>query len=562
MNKNLSIVSQNNKLMLKKSKSLMSITNSVLSNDDWMQCLWDWADQNDISDLEWVTEDDYVYPRGIPRDQKELLNLMELSLSACKLHEISKEIGNLVNLRELWLDDNKLLKVPKIIGNLYDLEFFTLNGNQLSTIPKEIGKLKNLRTLILSSNELNTIPKEIGNLHSLTSLFLARNKLIDMPIEIGKLTNLTMLYIYKNKLRDIPKEIGNLKDLTVLVLFSNELKKIPKEIAYLRNLTQLSLSHNQLTHIPQEVGKLDGLIKLSLAFNRIIELPKEITNLTLLTELHIDENPNLILSIDQKDWIYELIENGCDVQIDDRYQNLYEEVELERRYDYLDEFNIGRELPITPEMLDTEIPPRITKKLAKSEVTFEEFLDEVSEYLEYLDQENLNNRAQKIFDRDSELESCYEHNMSTDARNHDLDGDDELQRRYDYLDEFNEGREVPITPELLDDDIPPRITNKLAKGEITFEKYLDEVSEYLEYLDKGKYNNLVQKIYDRDYDLGSCFERNISFVSYVNNKLTWTSTAIGEDKKLLITHWGVINMFVKDTFGFETKIINIAVSVE
>lgn len=33
--------------------------------------------------------------------------------------------------------------------------------------------------------------------------------------------------------------------------------------------------------------------------------------------------------------------------------------------------------------------------------------------------------------------------------------------------------------------------------------------------------------------------------------------AEGEDKKMLITHWGLINMFVKDIFGFETKIINI-----
>ena len=32
--------------------------------------------------------------------------------------------------------------------------------------------------------------------------------------------------------------------------------------------------------------------------------------------------------------------------------------------------------------------------------------------------------------------------------------------------------------------------------------------------------------------------------------------AEGDDKKMLINHWGVINMFVKDLFGFETKIVN------
>ena len=72
------------------------------------------------------------------------------------------------------------------------------------------------------------------------------------------------------------------------------------------------------------------------------------------------------------------------------------------------------------------------------------------------------------------------------------------------------------------------------------------------------FETLVKKIYDRDYDLGTCFEQNISFESFENNKLTWGSQAEGEDKKMLINHWGLINMFVKDIFGFETKIINVA----
>ncbi len=70
------------------------------------------------------------------------------------------------------------------------------------------------------------------------------------------------------------------------------------------------------------------------------------------------------------------------------------------------------------------------------------------------------------------------------------------------------------------------------------------------------FDTLVKKLYDRDYDLGACFERNISFESFADNKLTWGSMADGADKKMLITHWGLINMFVKDIFGFETKIIN------
>jgi len=77
-------------------------------------------------------------------------------------------------------------------------------------------------------------------------------------------------------------------------------------------------------------------------------------------------------------------------------------------------------------------------------------------------------------------------------------------------------------------------------------------------LNTNKFKELVSKIYDRDYDLGSCFERNITFVSFEDNLLTWESTAEEDDKKMLIKHWGVINMFVKETFGLETKIKNIA----
>ncbi len=71
------------------------------------------------------------------------------------------------------------------------------------------------------------------------------------------------------------------------------------------------------------------------------------------------------------------------------------------------------------------------------------------------------------------------------------------------------------------------------------------------------FDNLIKKVYDRNYELGSTFENNIDFISFSEEKLTWESSADGEEKKQLITHWGIINMFVKELFGFETKIVNI-----
>jgi len=71
------------------------------------------------------------------------------------------------------------------------------------------------------------------------------------------------------------------------------------------------------------------------------------------------------------------------------------------------------------------------------------------------------------------------------------------------------------------------------------------------------FQTLNKKLFDRDFDLGECFDKNITFERYSDNTLTWKSTAQDDDKKRLITHWGLIKYFVKDIFGIETKIVNI-----
>lgn len=55
--------------------------------------------------------------------------------------------------------------------------------------------------------------------------------------------------------------------------------------------------------------------------------------------------------------------------------------ELERRAQVLKEFNETLERPITDEIIASEIPPRITRKLESGEIKFEDFLQEVADYL-------------------------------------------------------------------------------------------------------------------------------------------------------------------------------------
>jgi len=74
---------------------------------------------------------------------------------------------------------------------------------------------------------------------------------------------------------------------------------------------------------------------------------------------------------------------------------------------------------------------------------------------------------------------------------------------------------------------------------------------------KKSFDALMKKIYDRDADLGSCFERNITFIKFSDYIITWESTAQGVDRDMLIKYWSFIKMFAQDLFGEETKIVNI-----
>ena len=74
------------------------------------------------------------------------------------------------------------------------------------------------------------------------------------------------------------------------------------------------------------------------------------------------------------------------------------------------------------------------------------------------------------------------------------------------------------------------------------------------------FDALVAKISDRNAELGECFTKNISFVSYENNILTWESCADEECKKALKHGYGVIKQLVREIFSFQTQIKGITCS--
>jgi DNA polymerase-3 subunit gamma/tau len=68
------------------------------------------------------------------------------------------------------------------------------------------------------------------------------------------------------------------------------------------------------------------------------------------------------------------------------------------------------------------------------------------------------------------------------------------------------------------------------------------------------FNELVCSIKDRNSELGECFYKSISFISYEDEVLTWESCANEECKKTLTHGYSAIKHLVRETFGFETKI--------
>lgn len=71
-----------------------------------------------------------------------------------------------------------------------------------------------------------------------------------------------------------------------------------------------------------------------------------------------------------------------------------------------------------------------------------------------------------------------------------------------------------------------------------------------------KFKKVVEKIYERDYELGEIFSKNIAFVGFENNILTWESSAKNEAKDKLRLYYKIILEITKEIFGSSIEICN------
>ena len=142
----------------------------------------------------------------------------------------------------------------------------------------------------------------------------------------NNLTNLKWDESHGGYWKGLPREREKLLQLTTLNIFDNKIVKLTDNIYNLTNLTELILFDNSLVKLPDGISKLTNLTKLYLNKNQLLELPNEISNLVHLSNLSLIDNPDLILTPKQREWILKLIENGCEVKINQEILGIHSKI--------------------------------------------------------------------------------------------------------------------------------------------------------------------------------------------------------------------------------------------
>ncbi|MBS4314112.1 DNA polymerase III subunit gamma/tau [Campylobacter vulpis] len=90
-------------------------------------------------------------------------------------------------------------------------------------------------------------------------------------------------------------------------------------------------------------------------------------------------------------------------------------------------------------------------------------------------------------------------------------------------------------------------TNEPQKENIKLEILKPQISQ-------NAYELLLEKIYDRDYELAECFKQSTKFIAYENEVLIISSHAQGQNRTLLNQGFKIIQELLRENFGTNAKI--------
>jgi WD40 repeat protein len=185
--------------------------NGILDNysdDDWINRLWAWADENKI-------EENIFYEVADSEDPALFMGGWHFIFTFSKDKRKQFSVVNSVKIKEYneIYDDPEYNPLDRYdewdVPNPYDLnigisrnkerllhsEILDLSNNNLAHIPEELVNLKNLQYLNLMNNNLSSLPNKIGNLSKL-KVFCCNGDLKTLPESIIMLTNLEELILY------------------------------------------------------------------------------------------------------------------------------------------------------------------------------------------------------------------------------------------------------------------------------------------------------------------------------------------------------------------------------
>ena len=117
----------------------------------------------------------------------------------------------------------------------------------------------------------------------------------------------------------------------------------------------------------------------------------------------------------------------------------------------------------------------------------------------------------------------------------------------------------PVTPSPAPLNIPSPQKEKESEKK---EEEIKETPTPVENRQSAEFQMLIDKLYDRNYELGECFKNSIEYVGYEDNSLKLISCANENCKQTLRRSSGIIKHFVQECFGIETKISMLACQKE
>ncbi|ELY7257568.1 DNA polymerase III subunit gamma/tau [Campylobacter upsaliensis] len=109
-------------------------------------------------------------------------------------------------------------------------------------------------------------------------------------------------------------------------------------------------------------------------------------------------------------------------------------------------------------------------------------------------------------------------------------------------------KEIDMQISDLQSQIKEPLGQGKAKENIKIEKAIKSQTN------QNAYELLLEKIYDRDYELAECFKQSTKFIAYENEVLIISSNAQGQNRTLLNQGFKLIQELLRENFGANAKI--------